>query len=451
VRPAPSLPENLQGLRALHRVRLTAAMVFALAVVINGPLLHADSIQDTICLLALAGIVALTGAGALVATTRGILHASPRGAMVSVTLDMVVVTTTGLFIGGVHSTLPLLYMLLIGTYSLCLQEAPLIVAVVSACGGYLALAWTDAAPPPLDTQIVVLSTYALLGMAAAWTVRISKGLVQLALDRQRARLDAEYVVARYFSPRVGEVLLNHPTELITSQRRVVTTLFADLAGFTALGEAAAQPASEVDVLETLDAYLDALATIAIDRDGTVDNYLGDGILVVFNAPLGQPDHARLALETAAAMQTAAFSLSTQRTEDGRPVLGLTIGINTGDAVVGPVGGKARVQYTVIGDSVNVASRLQAEGEAGEIIVGQATAIAAGLDGPFEQATVRGRQQPVHFMRLRGTPLDPRLSGTCPAPSDPGASGKQPEEQPDQGHAGQVDHPAVKNLATGTGV
>lgn len=396
------VPENLRGVRALHRVRVAAGLLFSIVTLITGPILGIDPPGLSLRLLALAAVEILTASMVLREDLRGQLQPTALQATLVITVDMAVVTTVGVMLGGVHSTLPLLYAVVITAHGLCLEVVPLVIAVVWACLGYEILAWTDASPPPLDDQLVTLASYAILGMAASGSVRVARGLVHLALERQRAHLETERSVARYFSPQVREVLLQRPGELLASQHREVTALFADLSGFTALGEEAA----DVDVIETLDAYLGTLSDVAIQRDGTVDNYLGDGMLVIFNAPLDQPGHARRAIDTAIAMQQAARELSRDRRRRARPALGLTIGINTGPAVAGPIGGEARLQYTVIGDSVNVASRLQAEGSPGDIVIGEAAALQAGLVGELEQAELRGRLQPVSFVRLRAGLLRP---------------------------------------------
>lgn len=384
------------AIHRLHLVRLVAGGVFGLVTVLVGPILGIDPPARSLPLLALA--VVLSGSAAM--SLWRLRHGGAIGGLATglfyAVLDTTIVTVVGLLLGGVNTSLPLLYTAVIAAHALRLQVPPLVVTVVGASLGYLGMAWLDPDPPGPERQIVTLALYAMVGMAAAEGARLGRALAALALQRQRERIETEQSLARYFSPQVREILLARKGERLPSQHREVTALFADLSGFTALGEAA----PEVDVIETLDAYIQALADVATSRDGTVDNYLGDGVLVVFNAPLDQPDHAARAVETARAMQRVARDLSAERRRQARPALGLTIGLNTGPAVAGPVGGEARLQYTVIGDPVNVASRLQAEGQEGDLIVGESTARAAGLDGPWEQALVRGRQHPVRFLRLR---------------------------------------------------
>ncbi|MCK6507708.1 adenylate/guanylate cyclase domain-containing protein [Myxococcota bacterium] len=384
------------AIHRLHLVRMVAGGVFGAVTVLVGPILRIDPLARSLPLLALALVLSGSAAMPLWRLRRGGAVGGRAAGLFYALLDTVIVTLVGLLLGGVHTSLPLLYTAVIAAHALRLQVPPLVLAVVGAGMGYLAMAWLDPAPPGPERQVVTLAVYAMVGMAAAEGSRLGRALAALALQRQRERIETEQSLARYFSPQVREILLARKGERLPSQHREVTALFADLSGFTALGEAA----PEVDVIETLDAYIQALADVATSRDGTVDNYLGDGVLVVFNAPLDQPDHAARAVETARAMQRVAQELSLQRRRQGRPALGLTIGLNTGPAVAGPVGGEARLQYTVIGDPVNVASRLQAEGHEGDLIVGEATARAAGLDGPWEQAPIRGRNQPVRFLRLR---------------------------------------------------
>ena len=393
--PFPGSDERL-GIRRLHGVRLVAGLLFGGVTVLVGPVLGVDPPSRSVPLLGLALLLVISASVALWRLRAGGAIGGQATGILNATVDTGLVTAVGLLLGGAHSSLPLLYTVVIAAHALRLQVPPLVLTVVGASAGYLGMAWVDPDPPGLERQVVTVATYAMVGMAAAEAARLGRSLVALALQRQREGIEIEQSLARYFSPQVRQVLLARKGARLPSQHREVTALFADLTGFTALGEAA----DDVDVIETLDAYIQALADVAISRDGTVDNYLGDGVLVVFNAPLDQPDHAARAVETARAMQRVAHDLSEERRARGRPALGLTIGLNTGPAVAGPVGGEARMQYTVIGDPVNVASRLQAEGRQGEVIVGEATARAARLDGAWELVPVRGRQQPVRFLRLQ---------------------------------------------------
>lgn len=185
---------------------------------------------------------------------------------------------------------------------------------------------------------------------------------------------------------------------LATGRREVSVLFADLSGFTRFTEA--HPAEVV--VATLGAYLDELCRVALHHDGTVDKFMGDEVMVVWNAPASQPDHARRALSCARDMLLVMEILNQERAFLGEATLGLSIGVNTGEAVVGHIGGQDRVQYTVIGDTVNVAKRLQSAAATGQIVAGLSTAAAAG-EPPrtVEELTLKGREATVTAIRLGG--------------------------------------------------
>jgi class 3 adenylate cyclase len=218
--------------------------------------------------------------------------------------------------------------------------------------GFIALAQFGEGQVTPPRMINLVASQWVMVLVALGGVRLARQLTEVALRQQQEQLLLRQAVGRYFSPQVSRLMIEQPDRL-RSQRRDVTALFADLSGFTHLAEH--EP--EQVVLETLDAYLGALVDVAQKHSGTIDNYLGDALLVVFNAPIDQPDHGSLALACAREMQEVVFNMGLSRSRQGKPYLALVVGINSGRATAGNIGGKARLQYTVIGDAVNVAARL----------------------------------------------------------------------------------------------
>ncbi|MFZ5481542.1 MAG: adenylate/guanylate cyclase domain-containing protein [Myxococcota bacterium] len=207
-------------------------------------------------------------------------------------------------------------------------------------------------------------------------------------------------LARHVSPQVAEVLARGGS--LWTGRREVTVLFADLSGFTRYAE---QVSAEAAVA-TLGTYLAELTGVALAGGGTLDKFMGDEVMVVFNAPVEQPDHAARALATARDMQLAMRLLNGERAAMGHPALELSVGINSGEAAVGPVGAEERFQYTAIGDAVNVAKRLQGQARPGEILVGARTMeLARETGGPFEELALRGRAGTVRAARLAPPPTN----------------------------------------------
>jgi len=211
--------------------------------------------------------------------------------------------------------------------------------------------------------------------------------------RQRERL------ARYHSPAVVERVLqdDHSSEAIIGQERDVTILFADIVKFTTMAEDMAAD----EVVRILNQFFSCMTNIVFAHEGTVDKFIGDAILVVFGAPMAQADHALRAIETAKGMQAALEDLNAKRIAP-RP-LQIRVALHSGSAVAGDVGSAQRLEYTVVGDVVNTAARLQSEVAApGEIIVSQATLERAGWAPEVEAigpVKVKGRTSTVEAFRL----------------------------------------------------
>jgi class 3 adenylate cyclase len=276
-------------------------------------------------------------------------------------------------------------------------------AAAAACGfGAMIVAREAGARAPVAVgvqglAIALAAATALAFFAARRATREAQGLA--SMRREVEWLSATF--SRYFSPQVARLIAERGQGALVSGRREVSVLFADLAGFTRYSE---RHPAEV-VASTLAAYLDELARVALMHDGTIDKFMGDEIMVVFNAPADQPDHARRALACARDMQLVVALLDTERAHRGQVSLDLTIGVNTGEAVVGHFGGERRLQYTVIGDVVNVAKRLQGLAEDGQIVAAAETFAAAGeLPTRIEEHTVRGRQAVVSVGRIHGATM-----------------------------------------------
>jgi class 3 adenylate cyclase len=207
---------------------------------------------------------------------------------------------------------------------------------------------------------------------------------------------------KYFGPQVSRVLSEQGPQALSPQRREITVLFADLSGFTRYSEVV----SAEEAVATLTHYLDELVRLANVHGGTVDKFMGDEIMVLFGAPVAQADHAPRAVACARDMQVVVSLVNAERARRGLPTLGLTVGVNSGECVVGHVGGEDRVQFSAIGDAVNVAKRIQGLATRGDIVVGERTLELAGLPcDSLEEHFVKGRGRAVRMRRI-GTPEEP---------------------------------------------
>lgn len=190
------------------------------------------------------------------------------------------------------------------------------------------------------------------------------------------------------------------------ERRHITTYFADIIGFTALSERM-EPEELVEVLAE---YLDVLSGVVLQKGGTVDKFNGDDVMAFWGAPNPTDDHALLACEAALASKRTLEHLHVEWQEHGRPLLRASFGIATGDVVVGNVGSRQRMNYTVIGDSVNLASRLQGLNKfySTEILASEQTILEAGsslVSRQVDWASIAGRDEPApvyEILALRAT-------------------------------------------------
>lgn len=205
--------------------------------------------------------------------------------------------------------------------------------------------------------------------------------------------------SRYLSqPVMEQVLSDKASRSLRTSRRRVSVLFADLRGFTTFAERH-QPE---EVVAALNQYFDRMVRVVFAHHGTLDKYLGDGLMALFGAPLEQPDHSRHAVQAALEMQAAVADLNAARRDAGSAPLNIGIGINSGEAIVGNIGSEERMEYTVIGDMVNVAQRLQTEAADGDIVISDD--VLAHARGRFTvrqtlETRLKGRRQPVRAHRI----------------------------------------------------
>jgi len=233
----------------------------------------------------------------------------------------------------------------------------------------------------------------MVAAAAAFAAQAAQGFVA---ERARVR-ETRAAFARYVPPEVVERLADHPEALaLGGEERELTILFADLANFTDLAEGLT-PRQVVGVLTD---YFEAMSQVIHRHGGTVDKYIGDGIMAFWGAPLPDAGHARHGLEAAIAMQEAFKALAAAHAKPGRAPLAMRIGLHSGPAIVGNVGSALRFTYTAVGDAVNLAARLEGANKryGTSVLVSEATvARAAGQVSmrPVDAVTVQGKREVVH--------------------------------------------------------
>ena len=179
----------------------------------------------------------------------------------------------------------------------------------------------------------------------------------------------------------------------------MTVLFADIRGFTAMAEQM-QPDA---IAALLTDYFTEMVEVIFEHGGTLDKFIGDALMALWGAPVAHPDDARRAHQAAVAMQQTVEGLNQRWRAAGRTTIAVGIGINYGDVFVGNIGSHRRLEYTVIGDVVNVAQRLSAEAGPGEILVSEAFrhAVSAPVDAEHLPGTgLKGKTQTVEVFRVR---------------------------------------------------
>lgn len=224
-------------------------------------------------------------------------------------------------------------------------------------------------------------------------------------EERRLRRFVSQAFAHYLSPDLVARLAEDPGSLrLGGARRTLSILFCDIRDFTALSES--MRADPERLTRLVNRILDPLSEAVLTQGGTIDKYIGDCIMAFWNAPLDDPDHARNAVRAAGAMVAAMDTLNAElKAEDpASPRLGIGIGINTGECVVGNLGSRHRFDYSALGDAVNLASRLEGLSKryAVPVVLGPATASGAAGDQPLvplDRVVVKGRSEPVTIFTL----------------------------------------------------
>lgn len=245
-------------------------------------------------------------------------------------------------------------------YLLSFRTAMLFTAgvLVLYYGGVLLLSQLGYLADPIYAPIAIILA-ATFSLAARYVLE------------ERERRKVERIFGHYVDPRIVlQLAASRSIEDIISrgERRDITLLFVDIRGFTAMSEGMAAE----DVQSVIQEYLDAMSSLILKWDGTIDKYVGDEIVALWNAPVDQPEHALLAIRCAYDLVSEAPILEARLASKGLPPISWGIGVNSGPAVVGNMGSKDRLQYTALGDTVNTASRFCGAAPAFNLLIGWTT-------------------------------------------------------------------------------
>jgi len=237
-------------------------------------------------------------------------------------------------------------------------------------------------------------------VALALTFGTAATVEYVTEGRQRRLMRAAF--DKYMSSEVVEEIMRNPAAIkLGGEKKEISILFSDIAGFTTISETM----SPEDLVTLLNRYLSAMTSIIkTTHRGNVNKYLGDGIMALFGAPLNDPRHASLACYAALDCQVELARLRQIWKQEGLPEIGARIGINSGPCIVGNMGSEERMEYTVTGDSVNLASRLEGASKYYDtlILIGQRTAELAKNDVEVREIDllrVKGKKEPVVVFEL----------------------------------------------------
>jgi len=206
---------------------------------------------------------------------------------------------------------------------------------------------------------------------------------------------------KYVSKQIVDQILENEDHLnLGGQELEVTTLFSDIRGFTSMSE----KMSPKDVVDSLNEYFDKMIEVVFKHNGTLDKIIGDALMVIYGAPIGSNNDAERALLTAIEMQQKLEELNVVRLTRGQSPLEIGIGLNTGKAISGNIGSKVQMNYTVIGDAVNLSSRLCSFAKAGQIIVSESvfSALKNKSNFAFRELTpihVKGKEDAVNVFEV----------------------------------------------------
>ncbi|BBH19331.1 adenylate/guanylate cyclase domain-containing protein [Paenibacillus baekrokdamisoli] len=247
-------------------------------------------------------------------------------------------------------------------------------------------------------SLFITFTYPFLAMTTAFIWSVVKHYVSERKERNRVT----NIFGR-FVPRtvVDEMLASGEEITVGGQRRDISVIFVDIRGFTPMSE----KLEPEQVIQVLNEYLDICTKAVFKWNGTLDKFIGDGVMAIFGAPINQPNHPELAVRAALEMKRQSAELEERcLREIGVPVR-FGVGINSGPAVVGNIGSQLlRLDYTAIGDTVNLSARLESNAKPGQILISQETL--ARVEGLFEtvsigEVKVKGKEHPVLVTEVLG--------------------------------------------------
>jgi class 3 adenylate cyclase len=409
------LADQAEGVRRVRTASLAAAVVWVLVALIGpsavgvppGPVWLISGVM-TVFLLAIAGLSRW-------ATTQRRRDAIGLGQQLEACIAVLVLTA----VTGTFAVYAMPGVMLTAIFGFSVARPPFVGSVAlggAYCVLFLLVALALGLGSQLPLQLAIVAATVVSGCLGAYLLERSQRAV-FAQSRLVSALHerVDRLVHQYLSPEVASTLIEHPEDAALGGKEIeVTVLFADLRGYTTFSERAAP----TEVVAHLNAAFGVAVPTVLAEGGTVVQFMGDAMMAIFNAPNPQPDHALRAARAALAMQRAVGELPAANT---RPQF--RIGLNSGPALVGNIGAAEIRSYSAIGDTINLAARLQTYAAEGSVVIGAST-----CDLIREQAIVRplgspqlkGKSQPVEVYELLGLR---KGAGSASAEGESGVTGR----------------------------
>lgn len=245
-----------------------------------------------------------------------------------------------------------------------------------------------------------LNVFALIAAQTGAAIDNSMAHQKIAHQAQQ-----RMALERFLSPEVAEMAMANPDIRLGGVNQKVTVMFADIRGFTTLSETL----DPTRVVEILNEYFTRVTDVIFDHGGMIDKYIGDAVMAVFGAPISKGNDAARAVETAVQMQRLMAEINRDAQARKWPELRIGIGINTGLVTAGNIGSPRRLDYTVVGDTVNIASRIMASADGGKVLISESTA--ADLEQSYRLRKlplkrIRGRSEPVRIFSVEWLAASP---------------------------------------------
>ena len=247
------------------------------------------------------------------------------------------------------------------------------------------------------TRLIVLCLFVIFGSHAQYTINERREVAK-KIERDRATRER---FQRLLSPALAEMVVSG--QLMVEKggvSRIATVMFVDIRGFTPMSE----NTPPAEVLQMLNEYFEMVVGVVFRHEGTVDKFMGDEIMVIWGAPVAHSDDPKRAVRAALEIRTELDAFNRNRTAEGKADVQVGIGINSGSLVAGYIGSTQTMSYSVIGDTVNTASRLCAAAKSGQIIVSQDTFNQ--MNGFFEGEEIepvhaKGKNYPIRVFNIIG--------------------------------------------------